>query len=38
MNLSGLYVFDPLATCSGLAARAYQAASLDLFDKPVLGP
>ena len=38
MDLSGLYVFDPLATCSGLVARAYQAASLDLFDKPVLGP
>ena len=36
MDLSGLYVFDPLATCSGLVARAYQAAGLDLFDKLVL--
>jgi hypothetical protein len=36
MDLSGLYAFDPLATCSGLVARAYQAAHLDLFDKPVL--
>ena len=36
MDLSGLYVFDPLATCSGLVARAYQAAGLNLFDKSVL--
>lgn len=36
MDPSGLYVFDPLATCSGLAARAYQAAGLNLFDKSVL--
>lgn len=36
MDLSGLYVFDPLATCSGLVARAYQAADLNLFDKSVL--
>jgi len=36
MDLSGLYVFDPLATCSALVARAYQAAGLDLVDKPVL--
>jgi len=36
MDLSGLYAFDPLATCSGLVARAYQAAHLDLFDKPAL--
>lgn len=28
VELSGLYVFDPLATCSGLVARAYQAAGL----------
>jgi len=36
MDLSGLYAFDPLATCSGLVARAYQAAGLNLFDKSVL--
>ena len=36
IDLSGLYVFDPLATCSGLVARAYQAADLNLFDKSVL--
>lgn len=36
MDLSGLYVFDPLATCSGLVARAYQAAGLNLFDKSAL--
>jgi hypothetical protein len=36
MDLSGLYLFDPLATCSGLVARAYQAAGLNLFDKPAL--
>ena len=32
MDLSGLYDFDPLATCSALVARAYQAAGLNLFD------
>jgi len=36
MDLSGLCVLDPLATCSGLVARAYQAADLNLFDKSVL--
>ena len=36
MDLSGLYVVDPLATCSGLVARAYQAAGLSLVDKSVL--
>jgi uncharacterized protein YycO len=36
MDLSGLYVFDPLATCSALVARAYQAAGLNLVGKPVL--
>ncbi len=36
MDLSGLYVLDPLATCSGLVARAYHAAGLSLFDKSVL--
>ena len=35
-DLSSLYVFDPLATCSGLVAMAYQAADLNLFDKSVL--
>ena len=30
MDLSGLYVFDPLATCSGPVARAYQPAGLNL--------
>jgi uncharacterized protein YycO len=36
MDLSRLYAFDPLATCSGLVARAYHAAGLNLIDKPVL--
>ena len=36
MDLSGFYVVDPLATCSGLVARAYQAAGLSLVDKSVL--
>jgi uncharacterized protein YycO len=36
MDLSGLYALDPLATCSALVARAYQAAGLNLVDKPVL--
>ena len=36
MDLSGLYVFDPLATCSALVARAYHAVGLNLFDKQVL--
>jgi hypothetical protein len=30
IDLSDLYVFDPLASCSGLVARAYRAADLDL--------
>ncbi len=36
IDLSGLYVFDPLASCSGLVARAYQAAGLNLINKQVL--
>ena len=36
VDLSGLYVFDPLASCSGLVAKAYQAAGLNLVDKVVL--
>lgn len=36
IDLSGLYAADPLATCSGLVAKAYHAAGLDLIDKPVL--
>jgi uncharacterized protein YycO len=36
MDLSGLYLFDPLTTCSGLVASAYQAAGLNLFAKSVL--
>jgi hypothetical protein len=36
IDLSGLYAFDPLATCSGLVAKAYRAAGLDLIDSPVL--
>jgi uncharacterized protein YycO len=36
IDLSDLYVFDPLASCSGLVARAYRAADLDLVDKQVL--
>src|SRR5450755_4487062 len=28
IDISGLYVFDPLASCSGLVARAYLAADL----------
>ena len=36
VDLSGLYVFDPLASCSGLVAKAYQAAGLNLVDKAVL--
>jgi hypothetical protein len=36
IDLSGLYVFDLLASCSGLVAKAYQAADLNLIDKRVL--
>ena len=36
VDLSGLYVFDLLATCSGLVAKAYHAAGLNLIDRPVL--
>lgn len=36
IDLSGLYAFDPLVTCSGLVAKAYHAADLSLIDKPVL--
>ncbi len=36
IDLSDLYVFDPLASCSGLVARAYHAADLDLVNKQVL--
>jgi uncharacterized protein YycO len=36
IDLSGLYAYDFLATCSGLVAKAYRAAGLDLIDKPVL--
>ena len=36
IDLSDLYAFDPLASCSGLVARAYRAADLDLVDKQVL--
>jgi uncharacterized protein YycO len=36
IDLSCLYAVDPFATCSGLVARAYRAAGLDLIDKPVL--
>ena len=36
IDLSGLYVFDPLASCSGLVAKAYQAAGLNLINKQVL--
>jgi uncharacterized protein YycO len=36
IDLSGLYAFDPLATCTGLVAKAYRAAGLDLVDKRVL--
>ena len=31
-----LYVFDPLANCSALVAKAYQAADLNLINKQVL--
>jgi uncharacterized protein YycO len=36
IDLSGLYVFDLLASCSGLVAKAYQAAGLNLINKLVL--
>jgi uncharacterized protein YycO len=36
IDLSGLYAFDLLASCSGLVAKAYQAAGLNLIDKLVL--
>jgi uncharacterized protein YycO len=36
IDLSDFYAFDPLASCSGLVAKAYQAAGLDLIDKQVL--
>ena len=36
IDLSGLYVFDPLASCSGLVARAYRAAGLNLINRQVL--
>ena len=36
IDLSPFYVMDPLASCSGLVAKAYQAAGLNLIDKPVL--
>jgi uncharacterized protein YycO len=36
VDLSGLYTFDSLATCSALVAKAYHAAGLDLIDQPVL--
>ncbi len=35
-DLSELYVFDPLASCSGLVAKAYHAAGLDLVNREVL--
>ena len=35
-DLSALYAYDSVASCSGLVAKAYQAADLDLIDKPVL--
>ena len=36
VDLSAFYVFDPLSSCSGLVAKAYQAAGLNLVDKVVL--
>ncbi len=36
VDLSGLYAFDSLASCSGLVAKAYQAAGLNLINKRVL--
>jgi len=36
LDLSGFYVFDSLASCSSLVAKAYRAAGLDLIDKAVL--
>ena len=36
IDLSDFYVFDPLASCSGLVAKAYQAADLNLIDRQVL--
>ena len=36
IDLSDLYVFDPLASCSGLVARAYRAADLNLINRQVL--
>lgn len=36
IDLSGQYAFDLLASCSGLVAKAYRAADLNLIDRPVL--
>jgi uncharacterized protein YycO len=36
VDLSDLYVFDPLASCSGLVAKAYHAADLNLINRQVL--
>ena len=36
IDLSDLYVFDPLASCSGLVAKAYHAADLNLINRQVL--
>ena len=36
IDLSDLYVFDPLASCSGLVAKAYYAADLNLLNRQVL--
>ena len=36
IDLSAFYAVDPLATCSGLVAKAYHLAGLNLIDKPVL--
>ena len=36
IDLSDLYVFDLLASCSGLVAKAYHAADLNLINRQVL--
>jgi hypothetical protein len=36
IDLSNLCVFDPLASCSGLVAKAYRAADLKPINKLVL--
>ena len=36
IDLSYLYAFDPLASCSGLVAKAYHAAGLHLINRQVL--